>query len=360
VSDAIFITGGTGFLGMELIARLLEHDDGGDIILPVRAPDRAGAAARVEELLGRLYDVPPAAAQRLRPMPADLLSPDLGLSDADRRVVTREAGRVVHCAASISFTLPLAEARAINVEGTRRVLDLARELDQLERVVHVSTAYVAGRGTGRFMEGHLARDQRFRNTYEQSKYEAELLANDSGLPIVEVRPSIVVGESDSGWTPAFNVVYWPLQAFSRGLLAEVPADPHGLVDMVPVDHVADVLEAAVLAPEACGTYHAVAGERAITVDHLVALTSEIFGRPAPRFTPPGSGDPDSVGAEFLPYFDVAVRFDDHRARALVGGPAPLAHDYLPTILGYARTAGWGKRPATRQAARGGLVVSRAA
>ena len=38
-----------------------------------------------------------------------------------------------------------------------------------------------------------------------------------------VRPSIVVGESDSGWTPAFKVIYWPLRAFARGLLAEVPA-----------------------------------------------------------------------------------------------------------------------------------------
>lgn len=360
MSDAILITGGTGFLGMELIARLLDDDDGADIFLPVRAADQAGAAARVDEILGRLYDTPPAAAQRLRPMPADLLSPGLGLSASARRAVTREAARVVHCAASISFTLPLAEARAINVEGTRRVLDLARELDRLERVVHVSTAYVAGRGAGRFMEGHLARDQQFRNTYEQSKYEAELLAHDSGLPIVEVRPSIVVGESDSGWTPAFNVVYWPLQAFSRGLLAEVPADPHGLVDMVPVDHVADVLEAATLAPEASGTYHAVAGDRGITVAELVTLTSEIFGRPAPRFTRPGTGDSDSLGAEFLPYFDVAVRFDDQRARALVGRRAPLAHDYVPAILDYARTAGWGKRPVTRQAARERLAVRKAA
>jgi thioester reductase-like protein len=357
MSDAILLTGGTGFLGMELIARLLDHDDGGDILLPVRAPDTTGAHARVEELLGRLYETPPASAQRLRPMPADLLSPGLGLSASDRRTVTRIATRVVHCAASISFTLPLDEARAINVEGTRGVLDLARELETLERVVHVSTAYVAGRGGGCFTESDLARGQRFRNTYEQSKYEAELMARESELPTVEVRPSIVVGESDSGWTPAFNVVYWPLQAFSRGLLAEVPADPDGLVDMVPVDHVADVLEAATLAPEASGTYHAVAGEHALTVAELVALTSESFGRPAPRFTPPGTGDSESLGAEFVPYFDVAVQFDDRRACELVGRSAPAAHDYVPAMLDYARTARWGKRPITRQAARERIAVT---
>lgn len=356
MSDAILLTGGTGFLGMELIARLLDNADGGDILLPVRAHDRAGADARVEELLGRLYETPPDAAQRLRPMPADLLSPGLGLSAPNRGVVTRDATRVVHCAASISFTLPLAEARAINVEGTRRVLELARGLDRLERVVHVSTAYVAGRGGGRFTESDLARGQRFRNTYEQSKYEAELLVRGSDLPIVEVRPSIVVGESDSGWTPAFNVVYWPLQAFARGLLAEVPADPDGLVDMVPVDHVADVLEAVTFAPDVSGTYHAVAGDQAITVAELVALTSEVLGRAAPRFTPPGTGDAESLGAEFVPYFDVAVQFDDRRARALVGGAAPPAHDYIPAMLHYARRCSWGKRPVTRQAARERVAV----
>jgi len=318
----VLLTGGTGFLGMELIARLLDHDDGGDILLPVRAPDRAGAQARVDELLGRLYDTPPESAQRLRPMPADLVSPGLGLSRFDREVVRRTATRVVHCAASISFTLPLETARAINVEGTRRILDLSRELETLDRVVHVSTAYVAGRGGGRFAESDLARGQRFRNTYEQSKYEAELMARESELPTVEVRPSIVVGESDSGWTPAFNVVYWPLQAFSRGLLAEVPADPDGLVDMVPVDRVADVLEAATLAPEASGTYHAVAGERAITVAELVALTTESFERPGPRFTTPGTGDGESVGAEFAPYFDVAVRWSALMNASPAGGVRP--------------------------------------
>jgi long-chain acyl-CoA synthetase len=357
MNDAILLTGGTGFLGMELIARLLDHDDGGDILLPVRAADRAGAQARVDELLGRLYETPPASAERLRPLRADVAAPGLGLSDADRSAVRREVTRVVHCAASISFTLPLDEARMINVDGTRRILDLARELDALDRVVHVSTAYVAGRGGGRFAETDLARGQRFRNTYEQSKYEAETLARESELPTVEVRPSIVVGESDSGWTPAFNVVYWPLQAFSRGLLAEVPADPDGLVDMVPVDHVAAVLEEATLAPEASGTYHAVAGERAITVAELVSVTSESFGRPAPRFAPPGTGDDESVGAEFVPYFDVAVRFDDSRACELVGGPAPLAHDYLEAMLDYARTARWGKRSITREAARERIAVT---
>ena len=50
-----------------------------------------------------------------------------------------------------------------------------------------------------------------------------------------------MGESTSGWTPAFNVLYWPIRAFSRGLFEEVPARPEAKVDVVPVDYVADAL-----------------------------------------------------------------------------------------------------------------------
>ena len=165
--------------------------------------------------------------------------------DAETRAaVAEEAGAVMHCAASISFDLPLDEARAINVEGTREIIELAREASRgrLERFIHVSTAYVAGITEGTFREDQLDAGQEFRNTYEQTKWEAEHVVNDaSDLDPVIARPSIVMGESGSGWTPAFNVLYWPIRAFSRGLFAEVPARPEALVDVVPVDYVADAL-----------------------------------------------------------------------------------------------------------------------
>ena len=153
--------------------------------------------------------------------------------------------RIVHCAASISFELPLAQAREINVHGVARVIELARDIAAggcLRRLVHVSTAYVSGRHAGRFGEADLDLGQEFRNTYERSKHEAEHLLREAGdLPAVIARPSIVVGHRASGWTPAFNVIYWPIRAFERGLLEEVPARPDSIVDFVPVDYVTDVL-----------------------------------------------------------------------------------------------------------------------
>jgi len=347
----ILVTGATGFLGMTLIARLLEDQDGPDIVLPVRARDREGARERLDTMLATLYDDVPACAERLRPLPADILEPGLGLAAAD----VRDVERVVHCAASISFTLPLDQAREINVGGTANVVDLCHRLPALERYVHVSTAYVAGRATGTFREDDLDVGQAFRNTYEQTKWEGEHLVRAGELPTVIVRPSIVVGESGSGWTPAFNVIYWPLQAFARGLLDEVAADPQGIVDIVPVDRVTDVLEAALADPAASGTYHAVAGDRALRVAQLAHQACGILDRPVPALVSPGAADPADPAAVFAPYFDVAVSFDDSRARELAGETRAAG---LESALGYALFTRWGKRPITRQAAHERLAVGR--
>jgi thioester reductase-like protein len=350
VSGALLMTGGTGFLGMELIARLLEAGDGPDIYLAVRARDAAGASGRLDEILDQLYESRPDSVERLRPIRAELTTPGLALASADRAELSANVERVVHCAASISFTLPIDEARKINVEGTRGVMELARDLPSLERFVHVSTAYVAGRAPALFSEDDTDGAD-FRNTYERTKLEAELLVDAADdLPRAIVRPSIVVGESDSGWTSAFNVLYWPLQAFTRGLLATVPADPEGVVDMVSVDHVAEVLERATFAPEASGRYHAVSAERAPSVAELIGEICRLMDRPVPGLSEPGSLPVDHPAGIFAAYFDVKTRFDDRRARELAGA-APEPFDYLPQVLGYAREARWGKRMLSREAAR---------
>ncbi|MFL5844363.1 MAG: SDR family oxidoreductase [Solirubrobacteraceae bacterium] len=346
----ILLTGATGFLGMTFLARLLEDDDGPDILLPVRARDRAGARARLDEVLAMLYDQPPEGIDRLRPVPGDILDRGVGLAASE----TRGVERVVHCAASIAFTLPLREARETNVGGTANVVGLCRQLPALERLVHVSTAYVSGRSSGAFGEEDFDVGQTFRNTYEQTKWEAEYLVARAGLPSTVVRPSIVVGESDSGWTSAFNVIYWPLQAFARGLLDEVAADPEGIVDIVGVDRVVDVLVAAMIDPGASGTYHAVAGDTALTVSELVERACEILERPAPILLPPTAPDPDDPTAVFAPYFDVEVAFRDDRARELAGPPRTTG--LLEHTLGYAQRTRWGKRGLSRQAARAQMEV----
>jgi len=356
MSGAILLTGATGFLGMDVLARLIEREHEQVVVL-IRARDDAGARERLAQVLARLYDHAPAAAERVRAMRGDLLEPALGLSARDRAALVASVDRIVHCAASISFDLPLAQAREVNVQGVARVLELARAIaagGSLRRVVHVSTAYVSGRHEGEFGEEDLDVGQQFRNTYERSKHEAEKLARAGaadGLPLAIARPSIVVGHRSSGWTPAFNVLYWPMRAFERGLLKEVPAREDSIVDIVPVDYVTDGLLALLDDPHAHGVHNLVAAERALTARELDELHCALSGREPVRFTPAGAGLP--AGTEtFVPYFDVRCRFTDARAKALLaraGVEKPDPRDYLEALIAYARLARWGKRPLSRQA-----------
>jgi long-chain acyl-CoA synthetase len=362
----ILLTGATGFLGMELLTRAVQADSV-DVVCVIRADDDAHAARRLDATLATLYgDDVPAAASRLTAVAGHLELPGLGLGRAATALVTERVTRIVHSAASITFDLPLDEARAVNTTGTAHVLGIARRLHalgRLERHVHVSTAYVAGRHDGTVSEEDLTIAGTPRNTYEQTKREAEVLvrdAADAGLPVVIVRPSIVVGDSRTGWTPAFNVLYWPLRALSRGLLDTVPANPAGLVDVVPVDYVADAIAHLATTPETVrGAYHLTAGAHAPKIEHLMEMACAALDCPRPLVHPPlAEVDADGIEHEagvFIPYFDVVSRFDDTRARALLepaGIACPPLADYFGQLIAYARAARWGKNGMPRAAAAG--------
>jgi long-chain acyl-CoA synthetase len=343
----ILLTGATGFLGGELLVRLVEQTDH-DVVALVRADDDAAAQARLDDTLAVLLPPGRVPAGRVRAVAAHLDRPGLGLPVRRRNAIARGVDAVVHCAASVQFTLPLDEALRINLDGTREMLDLAARARQLERFVHVSTAYVAGDRGGVYREDEGDVGQRCRNTYEKTKLAAEVHVEGSGLPAVSIlRPSIVVGESRTGWTPAFNVIYWPLQAFSRGLFPVVPADPDARVDIVPVDTVADALLELTTGPPRSGAIHVVAGDGAPTARRLAGMAAEAFGAPAPRFVGPGEApEAEERAGAFLPYFRVRGVFDTARGDRL-GFRAPAIEQYFPTLLGYAQTTRWGKRPLTR-------------
>jgi thioester reductase-like protein len=381
-SDGVLMTGATGFVGMELLARYLEHTDRRVYVLVRGASERA-VSARVEATLADLFGTGHPFAERVVGVRGDVTRPSLGL----RRGRTRDAlaeqiNEVVHCAASVSFDLELDAARAINVEGTRRVLELAERCHArggLRRFSHVSTAYVAGEHAGCFSEDDLDVGQCFRNTYEQSKFEAECLVGRwrGRLPVTVLRPSIVVGARDSGWTASFNVLYWPLRAFARGAYSALPARRDAPVDVVPVDFVADATFALSQAPEAEGvTFHLTAGAHASSVGELVELASTFFERPAPRLIRPALYRRvvhpvlvRSVRDErlrralmrsetFFPYFAMRVDYDHRRAHVALRGagitPTPLP-TYFDRLVEFALAADWGRRQIPRAHALGTLA-----
>src|SRR5205085_4900397 len=103
------------------------------------------------------------------------------------------------------------------------------------------------------------------------------------------RPSIVVGEQDTGWTPTFNVIYWPLRAYAKGAYSAIPARRRSPVDVVPVDYVADAIFALAGGHTTAGeTYALAAGPQASSVGELLELSARYFGRRPPAAIPPGA------------------------------------------------------------------------
>src|SRR5215216_5726564 len=174
--NGVLLTGGTGFVGAELLARYLDRTDR-PIYALVRAEDEEAARKRLRDKLATLRG-DGAVPDQLTAVPGDVEVPGLGLSAANRDRLAREVSEVVHSAASVSFELPLEASRRINVGGTRHLLELAESCPGLERFAYVSTAYVAGDHPGEFGEDELEVGQEFRNPYERSKFEAERLVRE--------------------------------------------------------------------------------------------------------------------------------------------------------------------------------------
>jgi thioester reductase-like protein len=367
----LLLSGATGFLGGELLARLLERSER-PVYALVRAQSDEEASRRLRRAIASLLGNAEPWSRRAVAVAADITRPDLGMDPVRRAWLAERVDRIVHCAATVSFTLGLEESRATNVGGTRSMLDFAEFCARrggLECFTHISTAYVAGTHRGLFGEGELDVEQGFRNPYERSKFEAERMLREraDSLPLQVLRPSIVVGDSRTGWTPSFNVLYGPLRAVAKGLYPAIPARRSSPVDVVPVDYVAEATLA--LAGRPGTTYHLTAGERASSVGEIVELTSAYLERPAPPVLPPGlyrraihpllvrSGSEKRKRSlrrseTYFPYFDMRARYDDALARdALVplGIEAPPLSSYFTRLVDFAIAADWGRRRPARRA-----------
>lgn len=363
MSETILLTGGTGHIGQALLPRLLAEPDTRVIAL-VRASDETHLSARLERLRAPLGE----AGARLEAVRGDVVLDGLGLSAADRERLLGECDAVIHSAAAVRFDLPEANAADQNIRGAEGALGLARALAErgrLRRHDHVSTCYIAGDRRGRVLESEIDVGQGFRNSYEWSKCQAELrmaAARAEGLPLAVHRPSIVVGDSATGATEAFNVLYWPLKLYARGWWRTCPGSAEALVDIVPVDFVAEALVRLRQDPATVGgTYHLAVGDGALTIGALVQHIERVVKGPPIRFVEQGfyrtwvrpllwpffltpRGRTIKRGGEaFLPYFVANPLFDTTAARAALGTLQPPAvADYLERTLRFAVEKDFGR------------------
>ncbi len=370
----IFITGATGNIGGKLVTRILKDDASVRLILLVRASSNMEAQRRVEDVIRVLspeIDLVQ-ARKKIRVICGDITLNGLGLPESVLCSLAGEVTHMIHAAATTQLDLPLEYAHLVNYIGTKNVMTFARqtwEAGTLQRIAHISTAYVCGKKEGIIYEDEKNSCPQFSNTYQETKWETEqfILNSFSDLPFVIFRPSIVVGDSQTGITIAFNVLYTPLKWIQKGMLTMLPGSPNIPVDVVPVDFVTNAIHHIFLKTDQCvgKTYHLVAGRtKSTTVGEIVERALHYFNRreenePLARikFLPPGSyvsASPFLLGKErralqlvkiYKPYLCMTRFFDNtHTLDTLQGTSisAPMLSSYFDNILAYSFATHWGK------------------
>jgi thioester reductase-like protein len=364
--ELILVTGATGFLGVQLVRELLGQKPNATLALLIR--NRAGQSDRQ-----RADSFTPSAERsRVQVFSGDVSQPHCGLDPVVYGRLSAETTRVIHSAATVRFDHSLDEARRINVQGTRHILDFAGGARQLRSFAYVGTAYVAGERSGLVREDELVVGQSYRNTYEQTKAEGEALVRSrlGSLPGVILRPSIIVGDSRTGATSSFKMMYWPLKIYARRLWRTVPGYPDAVLDIVPVDFVANSVARLLFNEAALGcTVHLCAGPRAsATIQQVARRAMEYFNGPEPRYVDPKFffavlrpllflslwGPKRRVlrdGRAYRDYFTMRMQFDTSNAERLLqpaGVSPPHVLDYLDRLFHYCVASDWGRKPVSAQ------------
>ncbi|HEX2779562.1 MAG TPA: SDR family oxidoreductase, partial [Gemmatimonadaceae bacterium] len=249
----IVFTGFPGFLGSELLPRVLrrEHDARAICVVQRRWMDLARAR------LAGIESRDPWLRGRTELAEGDIVEPNLALRDVES--LRDSVSAIYHLAAVYDLSVARDLAMRVNVQGTERVLHLAAQSPRLERLHYVSTCYVSGRHRGVFRESDLDVGQTFNNHYEETKYLAEVAvrrAMRGGLPATVYRPSIVVGDSLTGATQKYDGPYFALQWLlrqSRVAVMPVVGDPTATeFNVVPRDFVIDAFEYLSALPRSVG------------------------------------------------------------------------------------------------------------
>ncbi len=204
----------------------------------------------------------------------DITSSSLGLEKQEYRKLCNEVDEVFHCAAVTHFEMQGDDEHvAVNIKGTENMLQFANTGKQ-KRFHYISTAYVAGKQNGNIYENEMVNEPLFNNEYERSKFVAEQLvveyAKSNDISYTIYRPGIIVGDSKTGATCKFDNLYLFVKVlfniknsfdkYNSGDLNDitirVPGDPDALINLVPVDYVADAIVAILEKRESIGRiYH---------------------------------------------------------------------------------------------------------
>lgn len=239
----IMITGASGVVGRAVAAELRD---------------------RVVALVHENAEVPEADEV----VAGDLSAPDLGLGKQRLRELAAEVDAIVHSGALTEWGQPRERYRAINVEGTRRVLEFARTA---EAPVHfISTIFVLALLHPRSV---LSPDNVVSN-YISSKLQCERLLATSQVPHTIFRPTNLVGDSRSGASSRPQIVQALSDFICRGRAPYFPSHPGNLIDIAPIDALSIPVARAAESDCITGTFHVSYGAEAMSVPTALGVLHE--------------------------------------------------------------------------------------
>lgn len=348
----IFFTGFPGFLGSELLPRVLARSSGDHAVCLVQEKFHDLAVAKADQLI----ESEPSLRGRIELVLGDITQPDLGLGASWGRGA--EVKEIYHLAAVYDLSVRRDLAQRVNVDGTRHVLDFAARCERLERFQYVSTCYVSGRWAGVFGEDDLIKGQTFNNHYEETKYLAEVMVQESmreGLPATVYRPAIVVGDSQTGATQKFDGPYYVIRwLLKQPWVAVLPivGDPRCVrVNLVPRDYVVDAIAVLSGLEMSLGKIYQLADPEPLTVDELINAIAHVTKRFVVRVPAmlgpakwsiehvPGVYRFMGIPAQAIDYFVHPTHYTNVQAQSDLrpyGIRVPQFISYLPQLLRFVR------------------------
>lgn len=244
-------------------------------------------AARKDEARALLDELPLEQRQRVNVLEGDASALDLGLSGKELRELAGEVDRIHHLAKVTSPGVDERRARDVNLGGAREILEVASLCSSLKCLVFHSTALVSGTRTGLVLEADLDKGQEYRNVVEETLARAErtMRAAMERLPICVVRPTIIVGDAQTGEVDRSGGFYYLVL-----LIATSPPDlalplvgrGDSFLNLVPVDYVVRAAAALGRDPRAPGRTFHVGDPAPLTARRVFELVAAAGGRRTAR------------------------------------------------------------------------------
>lgn len=275
-----FVTGYPGFIGKRLVEHIVREAPGAHVFALVQPKHFKEAQRLARQLKG--------AGATLELLTGDIVDMHLGLSGQEYQRLCERVTHIFHLAAVFYTGVPKETAWRVNVDGTRNVLELARDCEHLERFNYFSSCHVSGDRVGVIAEDELDCGQTFRNVYEETKFQAEqrLRRAAPDLPLTIFRPSTVVGDSRTGEIDRFEGPYYlGILLVTSPLVMPVALPGNGVapLNVVPVDYVVRAVWQLAHEPRAVGrTFHLV-DPNPMSARRVYERIAEQANKKPPRF-----------------------------------------------------------------------------